>query len=72
MDSSKFGFLKKVAEKYDLSDDFVLIDPFGKTYLRKKLTNEVIDEIKNFNHEKLTPKEESLVIRLMDEWDLAK
>jgi|SRR6185312_11507530 len=57
--------VKLVAKKLEQSNDFILVSSLGKLYLKKKIDLEILNQIKEFDHEKLTPEQEILLEELI-------
>jgi len=43
----------------------MLVNSFNKVYLKKKLNPEMLNQIKDFDHEKLVPNQEKLLAELI-------
>src|SRR5437764_11639330 len=57
--------VKLIAKKLEQSSDFMLVSSLGKLYLKKKIDLEIINQIKKFDHKKLTPEQEILLEELI-------
>jgi len=57
--------VKIIDKELEQNSDFLLVTSLNKVYLRKKLSPEILRQIKDFNHQNLTPEQEKLLAELI-------